>query len=225
MTTPPQQPPVPPGGWPQQPAPPRGGWPQQQPGGWPPQPPRPFPVVKRIPEDQPFVLRHSVPRRLLVMAGPLLLMLVAVGCPLGLLTTGGIDPLVPLAILGSVVVLVGLLVGLQLWLLASGGPVLAVGPAGLWIKTRPTRGQAIWLPWEAIEQVYRRRWAFEKMVCVKPRDPRTGGNLGAYTALDSGMQQLVFGTGLTATLKFGDRSEPEIMQAIGHFAAGRCRIS
>ena len=55
--------------------------------------------------------------------------------------------------------LVGLF-GLQVWLLATGGPVLAVGPAGLWIKTRPTRGQAIWLPWEAIGLISRRRWSF-----------------------------------------------------------------
>ena len=67
----------------------------------------------------------------------------------------------------------------------SGGPVLAVGPRGLWIKTRPTRGQAMWLPWEAIARIYRRRWSLEKMVCVQPPDPRVGSGLGSYTAVDS----------------------------------------
>jgi hypothetical protein len=106
----------------------------------------------------------------------------------------------------------------------SGGPVLAVNPAGIWIKTRPTRGQAIWLPWEMIERIYRRRWSFDKMICVKPRDPRVGANLGAFTALDSGMQQLFFGSGFTATANFADKPEAEIMSALRHFAAGRCPV-
>jgi hypothetical protein len=114
--------------------------------------------------------------------------------------------------------------GLQLWLITSGGPVLAVGPDGLWIKTRPTRGQAIWLPWAAIERVYLRRWALEKMLCVKPRDPRVGSGLGAFTAVDSGMQQAFFGTGFTATVNHADRSEAEIMRAVIGYAAGRCRV-
>jgi hypothetical protein len=151
--------------------------------------------------------------------------LLVVACPLGLAGSdaGGVAGI--LGILGCLLVLLGLPLGFQLWLLTSGGPVLAVGPTGLWIRTRPTRGQAIWLPWEAIDQIYRRRWALEKMVCVKPRDPRTGGDLGVFTALDSGMQQAVFGTGLTATVNFADRSEQEIMQAITHFSAGRCRVN
>ncbi|MEV0393405.1 hypothetical protein [Polymorphospora rubra] len=216
MTMPPQQPPVPPAGW--QPAP--AGPP---PGGWP--PPPPVPVTKRIPEDQPFIVRASAGKRILQFGLLTLFVLAAPGCSLGLLAfTSGESALPILGILGALAVFMGLLFGLQVYLLVSGGPVLAVGPAGLWIKTRPTRGQAVWLPWEAIEQIYTRRWAFDKNVCVKPRDPRTGGNLGAFTAVDSGMQQLVFGTGFTAPLAFADRPEREIMGAIVHFSAGRTFI-
>ncbi|MEV4757377.1 hypothetical protein AB0J86_19980 [Micromonospora sp. NPDC049559] len=229
-------------GWPQQPVPPQpgwapqppnpqwaspGGWPGQPgppPGGWAPPPPQ-LPVTNRIPEDQPFVARPSVRKRALFLGGLLLFVLLMLACPLGLAASNDGGLIVLLGGLAFFALLVGLPLGFQLWLVTSGGPVLAVGPAGLWIKTRPTRGQAIWLPWEAIDQIYRRRWALEKMVCVKPRDPRTGSNLGAFTALDSGMQQVVFGTGLTATVNFADRSEQEIMQAITHFSAGRCRIS
>jgi len=182
-------------------------------------------VVKRIPEDQPFVVRPSVGKRLLAFGGLFGVIILLFGCPLGLMLFDADSPLVLAIMLGTFLIFFGLLIGLQLWLLVSGGPVLAVGPTGMWIKTRPTRGQAVWLPWEAIEQVYRRRWALEKMVCVKPRDPRVVGNLGAYTAVDSGMQQALFGTGLTATLNFADRPEAEIMQAIGHFSAGRCPVS
>ncbi|HEY0699737.1 MAG TPA: hypothetical protein VGD43_18220 [Micromonospora sp.] len=182
-------------------------------------------MTKRIPEDQPFVVRPSVGKRAGLFGGILGFLLVLVGCPLGLAASASGEVAPVLFILLGFGFFFGLLFGLQLWLITSGGPVLAVGPAGLWIKTRPTRGQAIWLSWPAVEQVYRRRWALEKMVCVKPRDPRTGGDLGAFTALDSGMQKLFFGTGFTATLNFADRPEAEIMAAIAHYAAGRVRVS
>lgn len=241
MTVPPHQPPPTSGGWPQQPpAPPtwpqqpagpaqpgQPAWPQQPvgPGGWQQQPPpAPAPVVKRIPEDQPFVVRPSGRKHLLFFGGLMAFALLIGACPLGLMAMAGSFDMAAIGV-GIFLVTFGGLFGLQYWMVASGGPVLAVGPAGMWIKTRPTRGQAIWLPWEAIEQVYRRRWAFNKYVCVKLRDPRMLGNLGAYTALDSSMMQGVFGTGLTATANFADRPEAEIMQAIGHFSAGRCPVS
>jgi hypothetical protein len=166
-----------------------------------------------------------VRKRALAFGGVLLFVLAVIACPLGLGANDSGDVRSLLAVLGCFAIFFGLLVGFQLWLITSGGPVLAAGPAGLWIKTRPTRGQAIWLPWEAIDHIYRRRWAFEKMVCVKPRDPRTGGSLGAFTAVDASVQQIFFGTGFTATLNFADRSEAEIMQAISQLSAGRCRVS
>jgi len=219
------------------PGPPPGGYYPPQPGHHPPPPgpygppPGPYsappptmPVTKRIPEDQPFILRASAGKRALVFGGLLLFLVLLLGCPLGLAAadSGEVGPV--LGLLGCFVVFFGAVLGLQLYLLVSGGPVLAAGPQGLWIKTRPTRGQAIWLPWELVERVYRRRWALEKMVCVKPRDPRVGGNLGAFTAIDSGMQQLFFGSGFTATLNFADRPEEETMNALRHYAAGRCAV-
>jgi hypothetical protein len=190
-------------------------------------PPPGLPVTKRIPEDQPFIVRASAGKRALQFGVLLLFVLLVFGCPLGIAISSGGDsgelgPL--LGILGCFVVFFGAIFGLQIYLLVSGGPILAVGPYGLWIKTRPTRGQAIWLPWELVERVYRRRWALEKMVCVKPRDPRVGSNLGAFTALDSSMQKLFFGSGFTSTVNFADKREEEIMSALRHFAAGRCPV-
>jgi hypothetical protein len=210
------QPPT--GAW-QQPPPPS-GWNQPPPAGWHAPPPPPPPVVRRIPEDQPFIARHSAGKRGVLFGGAALVVAVLVSC--APLLAG--ETLIGLVGAGAVAVLTAVLLGLHLYLLASGGPALAIGPAGLWIKTRPTRGQAIWLPWEAIERIYVRRWVFDKMLCVKPRDPRAGTHLGTFTALDSGMQQLVFGTGLTAPLNFADRPETEIMGAVAHFSAGRVRI-
>ena len=186
---------------------------------------QPFPVVPRIPEDQPFIVRPSVRKRVLVIGGFMAVLLVCLGCVLGLAAIGSENGLALLVLfLVIALVLVGL-IGLQIWLVATGGPVLAVGPAGLWIKTRPSRGQAIWLPWEAIGMISRRRWSFEKMLCVAPRDPRAEQRLGAFTAFDSMVTQAAFGTGFTATLNFADRSEQEILQAVAHFAAGRVQLA
>ncbi|MGW4156482.1 hypothetical protein ACWEDF_25340 [Micromonospora chersina] len=238
---PPQQPA--PGGWAaphQQPAP---GWgaplqqhgaPHQQPApGWPaaPQaypfgvgPAQPPPTAKRIPEDLPFVVRPSLRKRALTLGLVTLVVGLVLACPIGLAASAGDGGAGLLFIIPVVMLVFAVPVGLQLWLVSSGGPVLALGPAGLWIKTRPTRGQAIWLPWEAIERIYVRRWSLEKMLCVKPRDPRVGSGLGAFTALDSGMQQAFFGTGFTATVNHADRGEDEIMRAVVGYAAGRCRV-
>jgi len=182
-------------------------------------------VVPRIPEDQPFVVRPSMRKRMLVFGGIIAAMMVFLGALFGLAAIGSENGLALLVLFLVIALAFVGLIGLQIWLLATGGPVLAVGPAGLWIKTRPSRGQAIWLPWEAIGMISRRRWSFEKMLCVAPRDPRAGQQLGAFTALDSMVNQAAFGTGFTATLNFADRSEQEILQAVAHFAAGRVQLA
>jgi len=186
---------------------------------------QPYPVVPRIPEDQPFIVRPSVRKRVLFFGGFVLILLVVLGCVLGLGAIGSANGLALLALFGVLTLFFVALFGLQIWLLTSGGPVLAVGPAGLWIKTRPTRGQAIWLPWEAIGLISRRRWSLEKLLCVAPRDPRAEQNLGAFTALDAGMMKAFYGTGFTATLNFADKSEQEILQAVAYFAAGRVQLA
>ncbi len=214
---------TPPPGYP--PQPPHGA---QPPGG----PPPPAPVVPRIPEDQPFVVRPNVTKRGLVFLGVTLLFIGPIACCAGFGIVSSADPAMRagnvagiLALVGCVLALVGLPLGIQLWLIGSGGPVLALGPAGLWIRTRPTRGQAIWLPWEGVAQISRRRWSLEKMLVVKPHDPRMLPKLGAYTALDSAALSAFYGSGLVATLNFADKSEAEILAAVAHFSAGRCPLT
>jgi hypothetical protein len=186
---------------------------------------QPYPVVPRIPEDQPFIVRPSVRKRVLVFGAFLAGLMIFLGCVLGLGAIGSDNGAALLVVFFAIALAFAGLFGLQIWLVASGGPVLAVGPAGLWIKTRPTRGQAIWLPWEAIGLISRRRWSLEKMLCVAARDPRAGQQLGAFTAFDSVVTQAAFGTGFTATLNFADKSEQEILQAIAYFAAGRVQLA
>jgi hypothetical protein len=180
----------------------------------------PYPLAPRIPEDQPFIVRHSVRKRAVVFGGIFALLLVPLGAVFALVAEPRNAVGLLVVFLGIALLLVGLF-GLQVWMLASGGPALAVGPVGLWIKTRPSRGQAIWLPWESIGQISRGRLNLEKMLCVAPRDPRAEQNLGAYTAFDAHVVMNAFGTGFVATLNFADRGEAEILAAVAHFSAGR----
>ncbi|MFV2116718.1 hypothetical protein ACFHW0_30945 [Micromonospora sp. LOL_025] len=215
------------------------------PAGHPPQPfhhgppsggpwgdPVPPPVTRRIPEDQPFVVRPNVAKRGLLMMGVALVLILPIACCAGLGMVNSADPQLRsqsvvglLAVVGCLLALVALPLGIQLWLIGSGGPVLALGPAGLWIRTRPTRGQAIWLPWEGVAQISRRRWSLEKMLVVTPRDARALGHLGAFTALDGAALNAFYGSGLVATLNFADRPEAEILAAVAHYSAGRCQLT
>ena len=206
--------------------PPPGYGPPLAPAGYSAAPPA---VAKRIPEDQPFVVRPNTVKRVLhvcAVAAPLSAIASVAGAVLlSEVTSHSVAILGSLSLFICVLALVVAGLGFPLWLIASGGPLLAVGPTGIWIKSRPARGQAIWLPWEGIAHISRRRWSLEKMVVVKPRDPRADSNLGAFTAVDAGLLKLFYGSGFTATLNFADKPEAEIMAAITHFSAGRCPIT
>ncbi|MER7168852.1 hypothetical protein ABT336_22640 [Micromonospora sp. NPDC000207] len=194
------------------------------PGGYP--PPPTTPVTKRIPEDQPFVVRPSIAKRGGVIGGVVLVVFAPFLCLAGFAARQAGEAVFGLlGLLACLLPLVALALGFQLWLIASGGPVLALSPAGVWIRSRPTRGQAVWLPWEAVAQISRRRWSLEKMLVVRPHDPRSVQNLGVFTALDSGVLHAFYGSGLVATLNFADRPEAEIMAAVAHYSAGRCPIT
>lgn len=246
MTTPPPPgyPPQPPyGGNPQPPyggpspghpqasyGPPAGNPQPPYPPGHPGYLPPPAPTATRIPEDQPFVVRPSVAKRGLFLGGVAAVLIGPVTCIAGLALASSAESgrgdavLGAVALAGCLLAAVGLPFGIQLWLISTGGPVLALSPAGLWIRTRPTRGQAVWVPWEAVARISRRRWGIEKMLVVQLRDPRMLQNLGTYTALDSSMLAAFYGSGLVSTLNFADRPEQEIMAGVAHYSAGRCPI-
>jgi hypothetical protein len=189
-------------------------------------PAQPYPLLKRIPEDQPLVVRHSRKKRfglVGIMCGVLSLFLL---CIVGVGMAGdGANVAALLAVWLILTVFLVAMLSLIVWFTISGGPVLAAGPAGLWIKTRPTRGQAVWLPWEHIELISRRRWSFDKLLVVKPRDNRLQNNLGVFTAVDASISRAFYGSGFTATLNFADKKEDEILQAIAYYAAGRVPLA
>ncbi|SNT65287.1 hypothetical protein SAMN05421812_12155 [Asanoa hainanensis] len=170
-------------------------------------PPPPVETADRVPDDQPFVLRLDLRKRILPPAAILLFILCLVGA--ATFAEGGTGG--PVFVLFVVLTVVA---GVQVYREAS-GPVLAVNAAGVWIRRRRNRRQAVFLPWAAIERVYVARRGFERLFHVRPRDPRAA--LGLTSALFQGGV-------LTASLTFGDRPAPAVLAAIEQFSAGQVRI-
>ncbi|MFX0594168.1 hypothetical protein [Melissospora conviva] len=138
-------------------------------------------MTRRIPEDQPYVVRPSAIKRGLAYAKIVSVLALVVSGPgaLANISDPGTALLNMLGVVGFVLAISVLPLGPQLWLLSSGGPVLALSPAGLWIRTRPSRGQAVWLPWEAVAQIGRHRRGMENTLLVQPGDPRSVRQFGA----------------------------------------------
>ena len=187
----------------------------------------PGPLTKRIPTDLPLVVHHNVGKRLLAYGLAYLvwcLVLLGLAALLAHITAG--RSVIAVVVAGGCLIpVVGFLLGVYLWALASRGPVLAAGPAGMWIKCRSLPVRAVWLPWDAIERVSRSRWwAFEKMIKVWPRDPHIRRHLGPTSTFDATIGWWYFGPPLSAMLSFTDRSESAVMAAIAQYSAGRFPI-
>ena len=187
----------------------------------------PFPVVKDIPEDQPFVVHRNPARRLLV-AGPVWAVLQLALLVLVIVAFAGGDDTgdsgAGQAVLDFVVISVVLALffsGALLPVLAGRAPVLAIGPAGLWVRTRPVFGKAVWLPWEAILLISRRRFGFDRMLIVRPRDER----VAALSRYGTGFNRAFQRSGFMTSLNMSDRTEAEILQAVAYFAANRVPLT
>nr|WP_296072164.1 hypothetical protein [uncultured Actinoplanes sp.] len=182
-----------------------------------------YPIARRIPDDQPFVVRPHLGKRVALAAGITGALSLFLLCLLGLAAAGEQDADVTglLGVWLFLTLLLAAVFGGLMWLRLAGGPVLAAGPEGLWIRTRQTPGQAIWLPWSHIERISRRRWYFDRMLVVHPMDRRLQDNLGDFTLFDAGLARSFHGSGFTAAVNFADRTEAEILQAVAWFAANR----
>ena len=184
-----------------------------------------YPVARRIPDDQPFLVRPHLGKRIGLAAAIVGGLSLFVLCVLGLAAVGE-DADVPGLLEAWLVltVFLALVFGLLTWLRLSGGPVLAAGPDGLWIRTRQTPGQVIWLPWGHIAQISRRRWFLDRMLVVHPIDRRLQDNLGGFTLFDAGAARSFYGSGFVAALNFADRTEAEILRTIADYAANRVHL-
>lgn len=106
------------------------------------------------------------------------------------------DVVAAVAVLVCGLVAYGAMVAVTVRLVVGNGPVLALDHAGLWVKNSTGMfARAVWLPWESVEQVRRRRVVIFRMLVV------TAGG---------GVRYLV-------PLRLNDRTDPEIVAAVGRF--------
>jgi hypothetical protein len=106
-------------------------------------------------------------------------------------------------------------------LLNRNEPLLALGPAGLWMRTKPVFGRAIWLPWESLLLISRRRYGFDKMLMVRVRDERIAPLTQPRTTFYRARRP----SGFMATLNMADRSQDDILQAVAYFSANRVPLT
>ncbi|MFC7483705.1 hypothetical protein ACFQX7_31940 [Luedemannella flava] len=93
----------------------------------------PLRLTERIPADLPLVVHHNVRKRLLVYGSAYFAWCLVLLGPAALLvpTTAGRGVIAVVVAGGCLVPVVGFLLGVYLWALASRGPVLAAGPDGM----------------------------------------------------------------------------------------------
>lgn len=178
-------------------------------------------VVGRIPEIEPYVVGINK-ARISAIWGSLVAFTVLLWFGLISYTAATTETLNPLSIM-LLPALISIGANCFIWYAAlSGGPQLAANPYGLWIRARKWPVKALFLPWEAIGRIYVRRAGLgDRALCVQLKDPRVGSGLGVFAGYDQALQRAFTGAKLTASLRFADRPEPEILSAVAHFAAGR----
>ena len=168
---------------------------------------RPYYRTKRIPLDQPYVVRPSGWKRVLQygVIGTLLVIVLMCG---GFVTAvmGDVTP-ANVLVLGAFVLPVALVI--KVVRIVAGGPILAVGPDGLWAKTRTTGGQAIWLPWATIALIESERLGIAHDLRIRLREQVEG----------------IPSAGVKATLMFSDRATAETAAALRYYSAGRCEVT
>jgi hypothetical protein len=206
---------------------PPGGW--AVPQGFPPGLPLPE-LVKRIPDDQPLVLRHRAGRFVAVFGSlyvgvPLVLGVGALAL-LGGTNGDGFRSIGWLGLLPFAILVVGgfLQLGIVLAFGLPGGPVLAANDRGVWVRAGKWPARSLFLPWPAVARVYTRRWFWDRAICVLPHDGRVGTNAGARARVDMGLQKALFGTRLTASAFYCGRRADDVLADLYRLSAGRVFI-
>jgi hypothetical protein len=174
--------------------------------------------VSRILADQPFVVGLNL---FLLSLGWVVPVVALLGLEVLLI---GTSLLLPTVAIGAGVVLL-----LVIYLVASArrGPILAVGPEGVWVSRREGRsgrvvGQhfaAVFLPWSSIERIYLRRVLLDKRVCVQASGRARTARIDIVDLVQS-----FYGTPFHASLPFADRPADDVTAAITQHGRGKTHI-
>ena len=207
------------------------------PGSWtvpqhPPAPPgvEPPELVKRIPDDQPLVLKSRFGRFVLVFGAfflgiPLVVLLGAAVVLFAVTGIGFADLALIIAAAYGFLALFGLLqVAMLTGIGMAGGPVLAANTEGLWIRARKWPAKSVYLPWPMVARIYPRRWLWDRAICVVALDPRAGSRAGVFARIDMAMQNALLGSRLTASTFYSGCRADDVLMELHRLAGGRVYI-
>lgn len=188
--------------------------------------PRPATESRFIPADLPFTVRTSWRRAaVLSLAVAVVWAAMLIGFAAWMLfsridsTRIVVQTIVAIGI--GAAALFGLLLGLMA---ASGGPLAACDEHGLWLRARQFPARAFFLPWQAVDVVYTRRWGIQKVVCVRAHDPSVGSGMGLLAGIEQAQSKLFTGAGMIIPTAQADKRAPEILRAVARYSRGRCRV-
>jgi hypothetical protein len=178
--------------------------------------PQPYVLAKRVPEDLPYVLRPQVRLVVFRLGLPYLLVLLLFTC--GLVGRQPDASTELLVVWLAFAAFLGVLSVATIALRLTGGPLLGLHEHGVWVRTRRSPGQAIWLPWPTIEYVQRRRGRRGYLV-IRPRDLRLGGlRLGAWTRISLVNQETFLGPGFVVLPGFAGERAETVLGAMAHYS-------
>lgn len=177
-----------------------------------------------VPEDLPYLVRPNA-RGYAKIFSAVLLVLLLIPVVVWLALNLSPDPPwagMPWILWISVLCDVGV-VSFVWWVAAGGGPRLAMGPDGVWLRSVNWPVQAIFLSWSDIAAVWMSR---HSGLCFAPRDPNLLASLGPRATRGARTQHRRHGALLVVPLgRHSDRPTPEVLAALAHFAAGRTYLA
>jgi hypothetical protein len=107
---------------------------------------------------------------------------------------------------------------------AAGGPELAAGTDGVWIRTHRLRARSVFLPWPAIARIYARRTPIHTEIGAIPYDPWARGDVVAWARRDPDLLRTLFDCRLTASTFCSGRRGAAVLAELRRLAAGRTAI-
>lgn len=176
-------------------------------------------TTKRVPGDLPFVIRprfgwwlvrYLLPVALLLTPA---ILLFVYGHPAGALA---------LLVVGFAIYLVAF--GFRVFSQVAGGPFLAADRDGIWLRAQKWPVKAAYIPWELVAEIRTKRWLFDKVLVVVPRDERAGKLTNAWGAIDQARTTAFFGGPLVASVAFGDTSADDALGKLADLSFGRARV-
>lgn len=180
-----------------------------------------------IPADLPFTVRPSRRRSavfgvLLWLGTSLLVAPVLVLWTLPAVSFDGAGAI--LAVTLGTFAMTAAVAGFTVFAMTSGGPLMACDAHGLWIRFRKFPAQAVCFPWEALSELYFKRWIFDKVLCVSLQDSDATADPDLLASWEQASSKLMLGARLSVSTLVADHRPAQIAEQVAHWSHGQVRV-